>query len=103
MKPALLLAILALLGSPGVATAQLEYWGEIKFFPYEFCPVGYLPADGRLLPIGQNTQLFSLIGTRFGGNGTTHFALPTLKPLKSEFGGVVTPCIANTGIFPPRD
>lgn len=39
-----------------------------------------LPADGRILPINQNQALFSLLGTTFGGNGTTNFALPDLRP-----------------------
>jgi microcystin-dependent protein len=42
-------------------------------------PPNYLPADGRLLPIQQNTALFSLIGVNYGGNGTTNFGLPDLR------------------------
>src|SRR6185437_2257482 len=42
-------------------------------------PTGALPADGRLLPINGNTALFSLVGTTFGGNGTSNFALPDLR------------------------
>lgn len=44
-----------------------------------FCPRGYLEADGRLLSIAQNTALFSLLGTNFGGDGRTTFGLPDLR------------------------
>ena len=44
-----------------------------------FCPRGYAPADGQILPIAQNTALFSLIGTMYGGDGRTSFALPDLR------------------------
>src|SRR5262249_60270128 len=44
-----------------------------------FAPRDYLPADGRLLPINQNTALFALLGTTYGGNGMTTFALPDLR------------------------
>ena len=101
MKRALLFAMLTL--SPGAGWASTQpFLGEIEWFPYPFCPVGWLPTDGRLLEISQNTALFSLIGTNFGGNATTNFALPMLKQLESEAGGLVTPCIAtNPGfVFP---
>jgi len=53
--------------------------GEIRLLPYEFAPRGWALCDGQLLPISQNTALFSIIGTTYGGNGTTTFALPDLK------------------------
>ena len=53
--------------------------GEIRVFPYNFAPKYWLPCDGRLLPISQNTALFSLLGTTYGGNGTTNFAIPDLR------------------------
>ena len=52
---------------------------EIRMFPFNFAPKGWLPCDGRLLPISQNTALFSLLGTTYGGNGQTNFALPNLN------------------------
>jgi microcystin-dependent protein len=48
-------------------------------FPFNFAPAGWAQANGQLLPIAQNTALFSLLGTQFGGNGTTTFALPDLR------------------------
>jgi microcystin-dependent protein len=48
-------------------------------FAGNFTPTGWLPCNGALLPINQNQALFSLIGTTYGGNGTTNFALPDLR------------------------
>ena len=52
---------------------------EISHFPYNFAPLGWSTCDGQLLPINQNTALFSLLGTMYGGNGQTTFALPDLR------------------------
>lgn len=52
---------------------------EIRMFPFDFAPTGWAQCDGQLLPIAQNTALFSLIGTFYGGNGTSNFALPNLQ------------------------
>lgn len=56
-----------------------EYLGEIITVGFNFCPRGTLEADGRLLPINENTALFSLYGTYYGGDGRTTFALPDLR------------------------
>jgi len=53
--------------------------GEIRIFAGNFAPTGWAMCDGQLLPISQNTALFSLLGTYYGGNGTTTFALPNLQ------------------------
>jgi len=53
--------------------------GELMLTGYNFCPRGWAAASGQLLPIAQNTALFSLLGTQFGGNGVTTFALPDLR------------------------
>ena len=55
------------------------YVGEIKLFGGNFAPRGWAFCDGSVLPIVQNTALFSLIGTTYGGNGQTQFALPDLR------------------------
>ena len=52
---------------------------EIRVFPFNFAPVGWAKCDGQLLPISQNTALFSLLGTTYGGNGKSTFALPDLQ------------------------
>lgn len=53
--------------------------GEIRLFGFNFPPRGWATCDGQLLSIAQNTALFSLLGTQYGGNGTTNFALPDLR------------------------
>ncbi|UCS92359.1 tail fiber protein [Echinicola marina] len=53
--------------------------GEVKLFAFNFAPRGYSLCEGQVLPISTNTALFSLIGTYYGGNGTTTFALPDLR------------------------
>ncbi|MEA2484664.1 MAG: hypothetical protein QOC55_2611, partial [Thermoleophilaceae bacterium] len=59
---------------------------EIRIFPFNFPPTGWAFCDGQLMPISQNTALFSLLGTFYGGDGKTTFALPNLQgsvPLSS--------------------
>lgn len=53
--------------------------GEIKVWAGNFAPTGYAICAGQLLPISQNTALFSLLGTMYGGNGKSNFALPDLQ------------------------
>ena len=55
------------------------YLGEIEAFPFSFAPKGWAFCAGQLLPINQNTALFSLLGTNFGGDGVRTFALPDLR------------------------
>ncbi|MCW2738051.1 tail fiber protein [Nocardioides sp.] len=52
---------------------------EIRIFPFNFAPKGWAWCDGQLLPLSQNTALFSLLGTTYGGNGKSNFALPNLQ------------------------
>ncbi len=52
---------------------------EIRMFPFSFAPKGWALCSGQLLPINQNTALFSLVGTSFGGNGSSTFGLPNLQ------------------------
>lgn len=52
---------------------------EIRIFPFNFAPTGWALCNGQLMPISQNTALFSLLGTTYGGDGRTTFALPNLQ------------------------
>ena len=52
---------------------------EIRIFPFNFAPFGWAMCNGQIMPIQQNTALFSLIGTYYGGNGTSNFALPNFQ------------------------
>jgi microcystin-dependent protein len=69
------------------------FLGEIRPAPYNFAPNGWAFCNGQILSIAQNTALFSLLGTQFGGNGQTTFALPDLRsrvPLGAGQGPVNT-------------
>jgi microcystin-dependent protein len=59
--------------------AAEPFLGEITLYPYNFAPRGWAFCQGQILPIAQNTALFSLLGTTYGGNGQTTFALPDLR------------------------
>jgi len=86
------------------ARAQNEpYLAEIRTYAFDFCPRREASLNGQLLPINQNQALFSLLGTRYGGDGRTTFALPTGKPIRTATGAPLLQCIALQGIFPPRD
>jgi microcystin-dependent protein len=56
-----------------------QFVAEIRIFPFNFPPTGWAFCNGQLLPISQNTALFSLLGTTYGGNGQSTFALPNLQ------------------------
>ena len=78
--------------------------GEIKLFPYNFAPQNWAQCNGQLMQISQNTAVFSLVGTMYGGDGQTTFGLPNLtaaNPLASE--GAVGYCICISGIYPQRN
>ncbi len=94
---------MSLSAAPCVAGSN-PFVGEIETFAFNFCPVGWAALNGQLLPINQNQALFSLLGTIYGGNGTTNFALPTGKPVFTLTPGApVIQCIALQGIFPSRN
>jgi microcystin-dependent protein len=65
--------------APAADAGMDDYLGEIVTVGFNFCPRGMMEADGRLLPIAENTALFSLLGTMYGGDGRTTFALPDLR------------------------
>ena len=62
-----------------LGTEDNPYVGEIIAFAGNYTPQGWIPCDGRLLSLSDNTALFSLIGTTFGGDGRTNFAVPDLR------------------------
>lgn len=78
-----------------------NFVGEIRVFPFNFAPTGWALCNGQLLPISQNTALFSLLGTTYGGNGTSTFALPNLQGLAPiHFGqgpGLTARNLGDTG------
>jgi microcystin-dependent protein len=60
---------------------------EIRIFPFNFAPKGWAFCDGQILPLSQNTALFSLLGTNYGGDGKSNFALPNLQGSAPMFWG----------------
>ena len=88
-----MLASCLLLGS--TAQAELDpYIGEIQFFGGNFAPRGWAFCDGQLLPIAQYQALFSILGTTYGGDGRTTFALPDMRgrlPIHKGNGPGLTP------------
>ncbi|WP_082462682.1 phage tail protein [Sphingobium sp. Leaf26] len=86
LKSKIVAASIALAGlvsatAPQQAAAQASepFLGQLALLPYNFCPRGWADASGQILSIAQNTALFSLLGTTYGGNGQTTFALPDLR------------------------
>ena len=75
--------------------------GLIRLFAFNFVPKGWMLCDGRTLPISQYTAVFSLVGTTYGGDGRSTFALPNLKGKEPIAGS--TFCICMEGIFPSRE
>ncbi len=77
---ALLLASSALtLSTPALACGLDPLLGEVCMFAFDFCPYGYLEANGQLLQVNQYQALYSLLGNRFGGSAGSTFALPNLR------------------------
>jgi microcystin-dependent protein len=78
MAVACLLFVLAVL-TPAAQAEDQPFVGEMIWVPYNFAPKGWAFCNGQILPISQNTALFSLLGTTYGGDGRTNFALPDMR------------------------
>lgn len=79
MKKTLLFSLLLCIAVSFSSQAQDPYVGEIRMFAGNFAPQGWAKCEGQLLSIAQNTALFSLLGTTYGGDGQTTFGLPDLR------------------------
>ncbi|MEL6817661.1 MAG: tail fiber protein [Pseudomonadota bacterium] len=81
LKLALLAATIfgAVSAAPTVTAAQEPFIGELRLFANNFCPRSWTQAQGQILSISQHTALFALLGTTFGGDGRTTFAVPDLS------------------------
>lgn len=77
------------------------YIGQIQLFPYNYAPQDWLFCQGQTLQVMQNQALFSLIGIKFGGNGSTTFMLPDLRGTEPIPG--MQYAICTQGIYPPRN
>ncbi len=79
--------------TPNYRLVEDHFLGEVDYSNDTYPPSGWAVCDGSLLPVSQNTALYSIIGPQFGGDGRTNFALPSVS---GAF-------IALTGIYPSRD
>lgn len=68
-----------LIAAAPTAQAQDFFIGQLSVFAGDYCPRGWAAASGQLLPVNQNQALFALLGTAYGGDGVTTFALPDLR------------------------
>jgi microcystin-dependent protein len=73
--------------------------GSIQIFAFGFAPLGWAPCNGQLLSIPENTALYNLLGTTYGGDGKTSFALPKLAPIAPNGPGYY---IAILGVMPKQ-
>src|SRR5580704_16316196 len=80
----------------GETLVTQPFLGQIQPFGFTFAPRGWALCNGQLLSISQNTALFSLLGTTYGGNGTTTFALPDLRGRVGVHSGTGYP-LGSTG------
>jgi microcystin-dependent protein len=76
-----------------------QYMGEIRIMSFNFAPKFWAPCNGQILSIQQNQALFSLLGTTYGGNGVTTFALPDLRTLVPGGASSTFPQGAITGEY----
>jgi microcystin-dependent protein len=76
------------------------FLGQIALFPYGFVPSYWMACQGQTIAIAQYSALYSLLGTQFGGNGTTTFGLPDLRNASPQSG--MQFCICMSGIYPSR-
>jgi len=80
-----------------------EYLGIVKLYAGNFAPRGWTYCDGQLLSLSQNTALFSLLGTTYGGDGISTFGLPKLDSIKSGKDAEIKYIICLEGMYPSRE
>jgi len=98
------IALSSMLTLPAPSQAGLQpFVGEIMTFAGNFCPAGWLDANGEILSINQYQVLFDILGATYGGNGTTTFALPNIKPILATNRTALMSCIAYLGVFPSQN
>ncbi|HEY2070903.1 MAG TPA: tail fiber protein [Rhizomicrobium sp.] len=104
MKKLVFAAIAAASLLPATGASAQAYISEVITMTSNFCPQGFALANGQFLPINQNQILFSLIGTKYGGDGKTNFALPNLSGgTIGPLGQPLTWCIATVnGVLPKK-
>lgn len=79
------------------------YMGSIILMGSKFCPTGTLEAAGQTLPLSRNSALFSLFGSKFGGDGKASFALPDLRGKAPIANSALVYCVVTVGDYPRRE
>lgn len=74
--------------------------GSIMYFPYKSDPKGWLPCKGQIVQLIQYELLYSLIGTKYGGDGYASFGIPKIEPLLPSNGPAMQAYIATAGSYP---
>jgi microcystin-dependent protein len=91
-------------GSWPAQAGPQPYIGEVETFAFTYCPTGWLPLNGQLMSIATYSVLYNLLGTTYGGDGVTTFALPLAKPvLTLNQGTQLIQCIAYLGVYPSQN
>ena len=98
----MLLAIFSLTPTEKSFAGSEPFIGEITIFAGSYSPRGFAFCEGQMLEITQYTALFSILGTRYGGDGRTTFALPNLKDAEKSLNGARY-IMALQGMFPVRN
>lgn len=93
----------AMVHSPPALAGTDAYLGEIFVVGSNFCPRSSMEAKGQILKISENSALFSLLGTTYGGDGRTTFALPNMLNEGQDKFANIRFCIVVQGIFPSRN
>ncbi|MBL4831325.1 MAG: tail fiber protein [Aliivibrio sp.] len=102
LVPLLLTLALSLLPLKYTYASSEPFIGEVSMFAGNFAPRNFAFCEGQIISISQHNALFSLLGTIYGGDGRTTFALPNLKEKEKSMKGVRY-IIALQGIYPSRN
>ena len=93
--------LIALTNGPAAALGADSYLGTVGLVGGSYCPKGTMEANGQLLPIAQYGSLYSLFGSRYGGDGMTRFGLPNLTEKVPQQG--MRYCVVIEGKLPPHN
>lgn len=88
--------------NPSLSMAQECMLGEVSWFAGTFAPRNWAQANGQMLSVSSHQALFSILGTRYGGDGRTTFSLPNVPPIEAS-RTTVMPIICIVGIYPSRN
>jgi len=103
MKKILMAAALLTASVIGATAQTTPFLGQNIIVAFDYCPNGYVRTSGQILPINPYVALFTVLGTTYGGNGTSNFALPSTQPIFTKNRRVFTECVALTGVYPTQN